>query len=154
MSRPPRWSDEQRAEALALREDVGLSEAARRCGIPAGTIASWASRGGHNPSPAANRAATEAAVAKRKRTLEERRAVLVEKLGELAEMGVDWAASALEKGTAELTMRDAVGLFTRAIHDLQLLSGGATSRAVELVDVDDVKRLRDELADRRARRVS
>lgn len=44
MSRRRTYTDEQKAEALALYAEVGPAEAARRTGIAAGTIASWASR--------------------------------------------------------------------------------------------------------------
>lgn len=133
---------------------VGAVEAAERTGIPATTIRSWASRAGMTEGLEASSLGVRSAVARRKRSLEERRSVLVDKLGELAEMGVDWVAEALASGQADaMSVRDAIGAFTRAIHDLQLLSGGATSRA-ELADVDDVRRLRDELAERRARKAS
>ena len=41
-----RWTDEQRTEALQLLSEVGKREAARRTGIPEGTIASWGVRRG------------------------------------------------------------------------------------------------------------
>lgn len=148
------WSPEQKAEALALYVDHGAAEAARRTGIPEGTIKAWAHRTGAKPlREAKNSEAVRCSIERRKRTLEERRTVLVEKLGELAELGVDWSARALERGD-ELSVRDAVGVFTRAIHDLQLLSGGATARGEhrELAGVEDVRKLRDDLAERRAKK--
>lgn len=41
-----RWTDEQRTEALELYTEHGAAEAARRTGIPAGTIYSWAHHAG------------------------------------------------------------------------------------------------------------
>lgn len=147
------WTAEQRAEALALYVEVGPSEAGRRLGIPKHTIASWARR---DRAPKADVEAEESAanfaMVIRERTLEERRSALVEKLGQLAELGVDWTREALVKAKAgDVSVRDAVGVFTRAIHDLQLLSGGATSR-LDLGNREVVRAKRDELAERRARK--
>lgn len=47
MARPPRWTDEQRAEALALYREHGPAEASRRTGIPRGTISRWAANSGY-----------------------------------------------------------------------------------------------------------
>jgi transposase-like protein len=40
------YTDEQKAEALALYVEHGAAEAARQCGVAKGTIQSWASRAG------------------------------------------------------------------------------------------------------------
>lgn len=70
------WTHEQRDEALRLLAEVGKAEAARRTGIPAGTIASWGARAGVTaPSAEAQRPALEAkaiSVAERKTRLAER----------------------------------------------------------------------------------
>lgn len=47
------YTPEQKAEALALLIEVGKAEAARRTGIPAGTISSWAVRTGVTTNHAA-----------------------------------------------------------------------------------------------------
>lgn len=44
MAPRPKWTEQQRTEALRLYGEHGAAEAARRTGIPAGTVASWASR--------------------------------------------------------------------------------------------------------------
>jgi transposase-like protein len=46
MGRPPKYTEAEKAEALALVAEVGQGEAARRLGIPHGTLASWAHRAG------------------------------------------------------------------------------------------------------------
>jgi transposase-like protein len=46
MGRPAKYTDEQKAEALAIVAEHGQGEAARRTGIPFGTIGSWANRAG------------------------------------------------------------------------------------------------------------
>lgn len=131
-----------------------LAAATQRTGVPKGTIRGWAKKAGVSTGDGEKtRAATRVAAARHKRSLEERRGVLVEKLGELAELGLDWAAQLIERGGDEIVLRDAVGAFTRAIHDLQLLSGGATSRH-ELAEREQVLSLRDELAERRRAKAS
>lgn len=47
-SKPARatYTDEQRAEALALYREHGPTEASRRCGIPPRTITRWATKAG------------------------------------------------------------------------------------------------------------
>lgn len=55
------YSDEQREEALRLHEQDGPSAAAKATGIPKGTIAAWARRGGvHTVRNEKTRNATEA----------------------------------------------------------------------------------------------
>lgn len=133
---------------MELYAEGGVTFAARETGVPAGTVKSWASRG-HEVTPRAEqqRARIEAI----QRSAEERRAVLLDKLGQVAELGVDWAKSLLESGD-DLAMRDVVGAWTRAIHDLQLLSGEATSRS-ETVSVDSpIDEKVDELLAARQRR--
>lgn len=151
-----RHDPQLKTQALAIYIEEGVAEATRQTGVNANTIKSWAKREGLQPMhQQTNSERTRAAVERRKRSLEERRAVLVEKLGELAELGVDWTTQALTDLDAEsVNIRDAIGAFTRAIHDLQLLSGGATSRGEhrDLTNQDDVQRLRDELAERRERK--
>jgi hypothetical protein len=70
------WTQDQRDDALRLLAEVGKAEAARRTGIPAGTIASWGARLGVTaPSVDAQQAALAAkatSVADRKARLAER----------------------------------------------------------------------------------
>lgn len=72
-----RWTDEQRDQALALVAEVGTSEAARRTGVPIGTIGSWAHRAGVTAPDVDTTAAKTAA---RVATTAERRARLAENL--------------------------------------------------------------------------
>ena len=152
------WTPEQRSEALDLYLEVGASEAARRLGIPSSTVRYWARRANLTTTAEhANAAATRAATVRRQRNAEERKVVLVAKLGELAELGVDLTADVLASTpVTDLALRDIIGAWTRAIHDLQLLSGGATARTEtrDLASAEQVLKLRDELAERRARKAA
>lgn len=160
-AKPPtarRYTDEQKAEALALYAEHGAAEAARRTGITGHSIRSWARRKGITSQVIhANARATRAAVVRRQRNAEERKVALVAKLGELAELGLDTTLAAIDIAKpGDLDLRAVIGAWTRAIHDLQLLSGGATARTEtrDLASAEDVLRLRDELAERRAKKAS
>lgn len=132
------WSAATKQQALEVYAEHGLLAASEATGVPRGTIKSWASRMGVEPATAERvKARRDATVARVERSLAERRVVLVAKLGEIAELGVDWAAKMLEQGD-DLSMRDVVGAWTRAIHDLQLLSGEATDRSETLTPPDAI----------------
>lgn len=77
-----KWTTAQRDEALTLLAAVGKAEAARRTGIPAGTIASWGSRL-EVSSP--DGTALDAAVAAKRATVAQRKAALAEGLLDDAE---------------------------------------------------------------------
>jgi transposase-like protein len=140
------YSADERAEALALYVHEGLYVATERTGIPKGTISSWAQRDGLQTVCVPEK--VRAAAAMRSATVEERRAALAEKLVEVAELGVELEVDILRSKDANL--RDVVGARTRAIHDLQLLTGAATARAehviVDQVD-DELQRLSAALAE-------
>lgn len=126
------FTEAEKAEALALYAEVGKAEAARRTGISAGTIGAWASRTGVATDAAANiRAATEVAAAKRTYDAQEFRTQMVGRLAEVAQLAAAKELERLADGKASL--HEIVGARTRAIHDLQLLTGAATGRT-ESVD--------------------
>lgn len=61
----PKYTEEQKAEALRLVQEIGQSETARRLDIPRGTVCWWATRAGLKSAGAEKtREATEAASAK------------------------------------------------------------------------------------------
>lgn len=58
----PRWTDEQKAQALLVFRSHGATEAARQTGVPKGTVASWARREQvHTNAPVEREAAVESA---------------------------------------------------------------------------------------------
>jgi transposase-like protein len=145
----PTYTDEQRAEALALYADVGVSEAARRTGIPAGTIASWANRAGIQPEANENlRAAVEA----RRLTWAERKTALATRLGEIADQAAEQLAAKIAAN--ELSGRDLIAALTALIDRTQLLTGEATARTESTVAVNDAREqalaLVKQLGERRA----
>lgn len=71
------YTPEQRAEALELFTSVGAAQASKRTGIPAGTIASWATRGGIAGEASAQ---LRTAVEVRTLTIAERKATFAETL--------------------------------------------------------------------------
>jgi len=118
--RPP----EQKAEALRLVAEVGTQEAARRTGIPFGTVSSWARRSGvHSPNAATIAVAVEVAAVR----WAERRVILGEELGRAAGLATRRMTERLE---ADKTtgVRDLAATVAVLVDKAQLLTGGATAR--------------------------
>lgn len=121
------YTPEQKAEALELYREHGAAEASRRCGIRSGTIKSWASRAGVATVAAdVTRAATEVSSARREYVAEEFRTQMVEQLAAIATTAAAKELAVLNEDSPSLDK--IVGARTRAIHDLQLLTGLATGR--------------------------
>lgn len=143
------YTDEQRNEALALVAELGQAEAARRTGIPFGTIASWGHRAGVSaPDPSAMKAALEHkanTIAERKgalavkmldhaeRMLGQLTAPITEKVVKVVSLGAN-AGSETEVVTVEYDQPptgdqkrivEAVGIL---VEKIQLLTGEATAR--------------------------
>lgn len=149
MQRRLQYTDGQRDEALALLAEVGSAEAARRTGIPSGTIASWGHR--HGVTAPAVSEARQASVSAVQATLTERKAALA---GDLRSLAAKAVAKLAEKIDAdEVSARDLVSALTAAVDRLQLLTGEATAR-IEQTGAEPVTRTKlvnvvDELAARR-----
>lgn len=145
-----RYSDEQKAEAVALLQAVGPAEAARQLGISKGTISSWASRAGVYSDAAAS--ATAAAVEARTLSIAERKAALAEGLmadaqrirGELFAKRVEkkafganqWHDSEvvdIEYSTStDAQRKTAVESIAKIVETVNLLTGEATQRIEQL----------------------
>lgn len=163
MTKTPKrtYTDEQKAEALEAYKEHGPAEAGRRTGISPKTIASWAKRANVKMDAPLERmrAATEAASTKREFEAADFNLRMQLALADIAETAAAKELSILTQG--EPTLEKVVGARTRAIHDLQLLTGAATSRnenrevvevrdhAESLIDRFKDKKQRDELAERR-----
>lgn len=82
---PREYTDDEKAKALALYQEVGLAEAWRTTGIPKPTIASWARRTGlpHTDAAAKTREATIAASARADQLRASIRLKLLEKVDDL-----------------------------------------------------------------------
>jgi len=121
---PRQRSPEQKAEALRLPAEVGKAEAARRTGIPAGTIASWGVRNGIT-APDTN--CTRTAVAAASVAWADRRVTLGEELGRIATLAARRMTERLE---ADKTtgVRDLAATVAVLVDKAQLLTGGATAR--------------------------
>lgn len=118
------YTPDQKAEALTLLAEVGLSEAARCTGIPRGTIASWGSRNGVN-SPDAEQVAGVAEVAQA--TWQVRKVALGEKLGTLCEKMATKIDERLDEDSLR-GVRDLAASIAILVDRAQLLTGGATQR--------------------------
>lgn len=136
------YSDEQRAEAVALYREHGAAEAARRTGVNAGTIRSWVSHGGVATERAEK---TREALDAIQLSTEERRTRLGEKLLALAEKSTDRAEALI----GEANLRDIVGALDYAIKNAQLLTGAATARTEHTAGKEAAHAVADELKARR-----
>jgi len=145
------YSDEQRAEALRLYEEVGPAEASRRCGVPNATIRSWASRAGLGNS------GEPKTLPARQRALERwetRRLTAADEFGDAAAQMREHALKAAKAKDEKMLRASAVaaGIFT---DKAQLLSGNPTERldwAKQATSDERAQRLAglvDELAKRR-----
>lgn len=171
-----RWSEDERAEAVRLVAEVGHAEAARRTGVPRGTVASWAHRAGVTAEGATT--ATVQAVEARVATIAERKAALAAGLmDDIERLRRDLFAGTIERkvvpgtqhrNTEIVDVRHAtttagdrnttVQAIVKAIEAVQLLTGEATARIEQHATVDSrpaERRQRatgvlDELAARRA----
>lgn len=135
------YTPEQKADALAVYARDGLAEAHRATGIPKPTLHRWALAAGIETaeiterSTERNRAAAQASAAVRTYDAEVFRTEMVAKLAEVARKAAAKELELIAKGD----LRAVVGSRTRAIHDLQLLSGDPTART-ETVAKDSLDR--------------
>lgn len=119
-----RYDEARKAEAVELAVAHGKAEAARRTGIPAGTIGSWCSRAGlATVATERTAAATEA----NRQRWEERRSELVHRIGEIAEKALDEVNAQLDDGKLR-NAKDAATTMAILVDKAQLLSGGSTVR--------------------------
>jgi transposase-like protein len=142
MSRRAPYPEAVRAAAVATAIEHGPAEAARRHGVAAATVRQWVKRAGAVTVTHDRMRATVEGV---QLSREVRRERLADRLLEIAELSTDKAVAMME----DATLRDVVGLFTRAIHDHQLLSGAATARTEHTGGKDAAHTIADELAARR-----
>lgn len=131
------WTPSERAEALAVYAEVGLAGAHQATGVPKATLHRWAKAAGLDTVGATERSierntvAARAAAATRAYVSEEFRTEMVAKLAEIARQAAERELAVLD----DSDLRSVVGARTRAIHDLQLLTGAATGRT-ETVERD------------------
>ncbi len=141
------YTEKARADALRLYVEHGPAEASRRTGIPAATIRKWAEQAGR-----ASTRSQSAAVACRaaRLTWAQRRAEVAVRAGEAAGEFLERAVGAERPRDA----RDAMAAFSMAVDKAQLLDGAATERLEVSEDEQRawVRRMRDELAERRRSR--
>jgi transposase-like protein len=160
-ARRPSYTDADRARAVELFAEHGATAAAAEVGCGVRTVIRWAQAAGVI-SPEERAARTRAARAEVDRRAAEAHATLVPTLTHIASLslagqlelvqlvadvlrqareggGVDAATmarlSAVTSVVGELTPRTLVAMSTRAIHDLQLLTGGDTERSAAEVRV-------------------
>lgn len=126
-----RYTDEQRAAAVATAVEHGVTAAAHAHSIPKGTISKWCKAAGvATVSSERNKAAVEAA----RLHWEQRRQQLADRMGDVIDKALDRVEHELvdrENGSPSKAQTAAVTLAILA-DKAQLLTGGATSRSEEL----------------------
>lgn len=128
------YTAEQKTGALRLLAEVGKAEAARRTGIPAGTIAAWGSRMGvAAPTPEAMRPQVEA----RQLSLAQRRQALGEKFLEKAEKLIECVHAA----EPAMDRKRGIEAARVAAETAQLLTGQPTSRVDAMLGTDQERAL-------------
>ena len=127
-----RWTPEERDAAVALVAEHGQAEAARRTGVPVGTIASWAKRAKVVAPASADRArrveASQIAWA-------ERRLTLADRFGEVADKAARVLLERLDH--ADVTVPQVISVIEAAVGKAQLLTGGSTSREEQVLTGKD-----------------
>lgn len=147
---PRLYSQDERAKAMASVVELGLAEAAAQTGIPKSTLHLWCTDAGIPTSTDEGRqrteAATAASVVARRQRVEQAKGRMTLILATIAELAARAEIQMIQDGKASLS--ELVGARTRALHDLQLLSGDATERFDSVDDVESVAALRDQLRSR------
>lgn len=145
MSRKSPHTPEQKAHALGLlRGGMRLPEVQKLTGIPRPTLSRWARAAGIE---SVHDGKTAKAVDARRLSYAETIAELEDTLGNIARTGAKAVLDRLRSlygpnGEIDLSaakdedLAKLVGAFTRSIHDLQLISGRATSRVDTGSEVD------------------
>lgn len=140
------WPPEVRTRAVAHAVDNGLAAAHRETGVPKSTIARWLDADGAvvrsevaARSTSKAREAAAASAARRATLRAEALEQIVDKLSVAANRALDATLAALAGGVPEgqsqrhpalalCQPRELVAIWTRAVHDLQLLTGEDTER--------------------------
>ena len=151
---PARYSDQERADALALYVEHGPAEAARRTGIPKTTISSWAGRNqvrtnATAKTQAATQAASAIAAAKREQLKADLLAKALDLLARMDQPHQEFVGTQGKDVTYDRAPAAAVKAYATSvgilIDKLRLEEGAATSRE-EHVNVSEVDRELDRLA--------
>lgn len=143
-----RYTDEAKAEAIELATTVGRPEAARRTGIPAGTIGSWLTRAGlSNADPEGRRERIRVA----HETWLQRRVELGNEMGVVAALALSEIPDRIARGD-ELAAQRLASTMSALVDKAQLLSGDATERIEQLGGGSAVETVRVLITDVRERR--
>jgi len=169
------YTDEEKAEALAIYQEHGPTAAQDALGIPKGTVTKWAKQAGVKTRVLEN---LQAGLKASHLAFEQRRINLAHGLlddiarlrsqlfAPCKKVEITTVSDGQQQGSHvevvealldEPTFADKKAILTSigiAVDKVQLLSGGATSRHEEVDVTAQVAQLRDELAERRAKRVA
>lgn len=153
-----RATPEEKARALEIYRTDGPSEAARQTGFSKAAVCNWAKAAGvSTEAPQILGKAAAVSAARRRLSMAEWREEMTQMLRDISTQAATVEQALLGKrGKATPTLEKATGARVKAISDLMLLTGEATQRIGLQGDaaeqMEQVARLRDELAERRLRK--
>lgn len=128
---PGNWTPDERQTAIQLlRDSTTLADTHRQTGIPKQTLSGWAKDEAIDLGRTTEK--IREAVAARNAQQATRRADLADALLALAELAVPVEVDMIDSAD----LRDVVGSRTRAIHDMQLLTGQPTDRTETVTQLD------------------
>jgi hypothetical protein len=144
-------TDDQKQRALAIYVTHGPTEAGRQTGFSKASVCNWAKAAGvTTEAPHLARIATEVSRARRAQSMAEWREQMTQVLRDISMQAAEVEAALLSDRP---TLDKATASRVRAISDLMLLTGEATQRIGLSKDMteqhEQVRRLRDDLAERR-----
>lgn len=148
---------EEKARAVEIYKTDGPSEAARQTGFSKAAVCNWAKAVGvKTEAPQLINTATELSRARRSLSMAEWREEMTNLLRDISVQAASVENKLLsQRGKATPALEKATAARVKAISDLMLLTGEATQRIGLSGDVNEkaeqVARLRDELATRRAK---
>lgn len=150
MGHVSRFSGADKARALKLLSEIGLSAAAREMGCSHTAIRNWAAEAGVSTRPEevhkGQIAATQVAAIKRRRINEESRAEMTSLLAEIQREAALAELRMIRSGEASLA--ELVGARTRALHDQRLIEDKATENVAVAHSVAEIATLREQLRER------
>lgn len=144
-------TEEQKAHALEIYKTHGPTEAGRQTGFSKASVCNWARAAGiETHAPQVARVATELSAQRRRLNMAEWREEMTSMLREISMTAAHVEVALLQD---KPTLDKATAARVRATSDLLLLTGEATQRIGLNADMteqhEQVRRLRDELAERR-----
>ncbi len=134
-----KWTEAQKAEAIAIAEASSIPEASKATGVPTGTIKYWRTQEPTDqPTPEEKRRAIKEALTRAMAHIEQRQADLADKSFSVAAFALEVVEDLVQRAAAQqhkvdypALIRAVVGVYAQTVEKGQLVSGQATARSEE-----------------------